>query len=85
MPTSVRALCALWLGASIRSAPLHLSSRRIANESLRKAPVQIPIMIVTTPSTTRLAMTASQPLSAANSGSPMNRRVGRHLTLRSFE
>jgi hypothetical protein len=53
----VRAVRALVVGASSRSDPRTRSSLRMAAESLRKAPMQAPTMIVTTPSTTRPAMT----------------------------
>ena len=48
---------ALLVGASSRSDPRTRSSLRMAAKSFRKAPMQAPMMIVTTPSTTRPAMT----------------------------
>jgi hypothetical protein len=60
MPTRSLAALALGLGGSNRSCPRTRSSLRIANESLKKAPTQAPAMIVTNPSTTRLATMASQ-------------------------
>lgn len=47
------------LGASNLSEPLRLSSLRMANESLRNAPMHAALTIVTNPSTNRAAIVAS--------------------------
>lgn len=64
MPTTSRATFDAVLGASNETDRFR-SSRRIADESLRNAPTQVPEMIATSASVMRAAIVASEYFRAA--------------------
>jgi hypothetical protein len=62
MPTKSRALCADWFGAWRRRDHFVRSSRRIAEQILRKAPQTTPAAATTSPIVMRAAMVGLQVL-----------------------